>query len=83
MRELLAAGADAYGALVNLCVWVKSNGGMGSLYRSQHELVAVFKNGGAPIATISRLAAMAATAPTCGPMRERPASGGNMRKAFC
>jgi hypothetical protein len=48
LRELLAAGEDAYGALVNLCVWVKSNGGMGSLYRSQHELVAVFKNGGAP-----------------------------------
>ena len=34
--------------LKNLCVWCKSNGGMGSLYRSQHELVAVFKNGRAP-----------------------------------
>src|SRR2546421_9392393 len=32
----------------NLCVWVKSNGGMGSLYRSQHELIGVFKNGKAP-----------------------------------
>lgn len=32
----------------NLCVWVKSNAGMGSLYRSQHELVAVFKKPGAP-----------------------------------
>lgn len=31
--------------LKNLCVWVKNNGGMGSLYRSQHELVFVFKNG--------------------------------------
>ena len=29
----------------NLCVWTKSNGGMGSLYRSQHELIAVFKHG--------------------------------------
>jgi DNA modification methylase len=33
---------------VNLCVWVKSNGGLGSLYRSRHELVFVFKNGKGP-----------------------------------
>jgi DNA modification methylase len=33
--------------LKNLCVWVKSNSGMGSLYRSQHELVFVFKCGAA------------------------------------
>jgi DNA modification methylase len=44
VEELLAAGHDAYGELKNLCVWVKSNGGMGSLYRSQHELVFVFKH---------------------------------------
>ena len=31
--------------LFNLCVWVKNNGGMGSLYRSRHELVFVFRNG--------------------------------------
>jgi hypothetical protein len=43
LEELLAAGRDAYGELKNLCVWVKDNGGMGSLYRSQHELVFVFK----------------------------------------
>jgi 16S rRNA G966 N2-methylase RsmD len=48
LRELLGAGKDVYGALANLCVWVKSNGGMGSLYRSQHELIGVFKNGKAP-----------------------------------
>ncbi|HBC09252.1 MAG TPA: DNA methylase N-4, partial [Rhodospirillaceae bacterium] len=36
------------GPQVNLCVWVKSNGGMGSLYRSRHELVVVYKNGTAP-----------------------------------
>lgn len=30
---------------INLCVWVKTNGGMGSLYRSRHELVLVFRNG--------------------------------------
>ena len=34
LREFLGAGAKAYGDLLNLCVWVKSNGGMGSLYRS-------------------------------------------------
>jgi len=45
LEELLAAGRDAYHELKNLCVWVKSNGGMGSLYRSQHELVFVFKHG--------------------------------------
>ena len=30
---------------LNLCIWSKTNGGMGSLYRSQHELVLVYKNG--------------------------------------
>ena len=45
LREFLGAGAETYDDLLNLCVWVKSNGGMGSLYRSQHELIGVFKNG--------------------------------------
>jgi DNA modification methylase len=44
---LLSAGSVAFDELKNLCVWAKSNAGMGSLYRSQHELVAVFKKGGA------------------------------------
>ena len=43
--EILAAGKQAYEELKALCVWVKDNGGMGSLYRSQHELVFVFKSG--------------------------------------
>ena len=43
--ELLAAGRDVYGELKNLVVWVKDNAGMGALYRSQHELVFVFKRG--------------------------------------
>jgi DNA modification methylase len=43
--ELLAAGRRVYSELKNLCVWVKSNAGMGSLYRSQHELVFVYKYG--------------------------------------
>ena len=45
---LLTAGREAYSELKNLCVWTKTNAGMGSLYRSQHELVAVFKKGSAP-----------------------------------
>jgi DNA modification methylase len=45
LDELLTAGRDVYGELKNLCVWVKDNAGMGSLYRSQHELVFVFKQG--------------------------------------
>lgn len=46
--ELLTAGRRVGLQLTNLCVWVKTNGGMGSLYRSQHELVFVFKKGTAP-----------------------------------
>jgi DNA modification methylase/ParB-like chromosome segregation protein Spo0J len=47
MRELLGAADGVYSALLNLCVWNKDNGGMGSLYRSKHELVFVFKKGDA------------------------------------
>ena len=46
--ELLAASRSVYSECKNLCVWVKTNAGMGSLYRSQHELVHVFKVGTAP-----------------------------------
>ena len=46
--DLLAAGRPVYSELKAICVWNKSNGGMGSLYRSKHEFVAVFKNGTAP-----------------------------------
>jgi DNA modification methylase len=45
MDELLAAGREVYPELKNLCVWAKDNPGMGSLYRSQHELIFVFKYG--------------------------------------
>jgi DNA modification methylase len=43
--ELTMAAAQAYAELKALCIWNKSNGGMGSLYRSKHELVFVYKNG--------------------------------------
>lgn len=45
MLEMHAAGRASRCDLINLCVWAKSNGGMGSLYRSRHELIFVFKNG--------------------------------------
>jgi len=45
MSEILAAGGRAYDTLLNVCVWAKDNGGMGSFYRSQHELFFVFRNG--------------------------------------
>ena len=45
--ELMSAAHDVYSELKNLCVWNKTNGGMGSLYRSKHELVFVLKNGAA------------------------------------
>ena len=41
-------GLGRYAELKNLCVWNKTNGGMGSLYRSKHEFVFVYKNGKAP-----------------------------------
>lgn len=46
-QEILTAGNAAYSELKNICVWRKTNAGMGSLYRSQHEFVFVFKNGSA------------------------------------
>jgi len=45
LYELLVAGRAAKLALKNLCVWAKTNAGMGTFYRSQHELVAAFKVG--------------------------------------
>ena len=45
MRELLDAGDAVFSELKNLCVWNKSNGGMGTFYRSKHELIFVFKVG--------------------------------------
>lgn len=48
MRELFEAGESAFSELKNLCVWNKTNGGMGSFYRSKHELIFVFKAGTAP-----------------------------------
>lgn len=48
LAESLAAGGAAYHELKNIICWVKTNAGQGSFYRSQHELILVFKNGDAP-----------------------------------
>lgn len=47
-RELLDATLVIYGQPKQMCVWKKDNGGMGSFYRSKHELIYVFKQGTAP-----------------------------------
>jgi DNA modification methylase len=46
--ELLEAGQQTYGEMLNLVAWVKSNAGQGSFYRSQHELIGVFRVGEEP-----------------------------------
>jgi DNA modification methylase len=47
LGEVVGAGKGIYSEMKGLCVWNKDNGGMGSFYRSKHELVFVFKVGGA------------------------------------
>ncbi len=48
LRELHEAGSEVYSDLLNVIVWVKTNPGQGSFYRSQHELIFVFRNGDIP-----------------------------------
>ena len=48
LPEILAAGEAVYDELKNLIVWAKDNGGMGTFYRSRHELIFAFKYGMAP-----------------------------------
>ena len=48
MQELMTACNRVYDTMVNLCVWAKTNGGMGSFYRSQHELIFIYKKGTTP-----------------------------------
>ena len=45
IADLIAVGEGLYDALLNLCVWNKGSAGQGSFYRSQHELVAIFRVG--------------------------------------
>lgn len=46
--NLIRAGKQSYDEFANICAWVKNVGGMGSFYRSQHELIAVFRKGKGP-----------------------------------
>ena len=48
MDDVSAVGREIYDARLNLCIWNKSNAGMGSLYRSKHELVFVYRVGSSP-----------------------------------
>ena len=48
MEDVLAVGHPIYDDLLNICVWNKSNAGMGSLYRSKHEMVFVYRVGDTP-----------------------------------
>jgi len=48
MREMLDASDGVYEELKNVITWVKDNGGMGTFYRSRHELIFAFKHGTAP-----------------------------------
>jgi DNA modification methylase len=48
MDDVSAVGRAVYSERLNLCIWNKSNAGMGSLYRSKHELVFVYRVGTAP-----------------------------------
>lgn len=69
LAHLLAAGAVAYDEYKNLCVWTKAQGGMGSLYRSQHELVAIYKKMAPPTSTTSSLGRTAEIDRMSGPTR--------------
>ena len=48
IAEIMSAGTTVYTELKNMLVWVKDNGGMGTFYRSRHELIFAFKHGTAP-----------------------------------
>ena len=48
LQELLNGAGSNYASVLNICIWDKGQGGMGSLYRSQHECVVVFKAGKNP-----------------------------------
>ena len=55
LDDVSAVGRTIYDDLLNICVWNKSNAGMGSLYRSKHEMVFVYRVGSAPHANMVEL----------------------------
>jgi DNA modification methylase len=76
IEPLIAVGKAAGLELINLCVWNKTNGGMGSLYRSKHELVCLSSaNPARPTSTTWSSASTAGTATTSGTTPASTASG--------
>jgi hypothetical protein len=69
MSELLNAGRHAHDTLLNVCVWVKNNGGMGSFYRSRHDSYSSSEAPRPNTATTSNSAASAATEQMFGAIR--------------
>ena len=67
--EVIDAASGIYSELKNVCVWNKNNGGMGSLYRSKHEFVFVYKAGTAPHLNMSSSASTVVIEPTSGTMQ--------------
>jgi DNA modification methylase len=55
LEDVSSVGREIYDDLLNICVWNKSNAGMGSLYRSKHEMVFVYRVGDAPHANMVEL----------------------------
>jgi DNA modification methylase len=55
LDDVSVASREIYGDLLNICIWNKSNAGMGSLYRSKHEMVFVYRVGDAPHANMVEL----------------------------
>ncbi|GAA4028973.1 DNA modification methylase [Sphingomonas rosea] len=55
LDDVSVVGRSVYGELLNICVWNKSNAGMGSLYRSKHEMVFVYRVGDVPHANMVEL----------------------------
>ena len=73
--DLIDVGRELYGDMLNLVVWNKSNAGQGSFYRSQHELIGVFRVGGRAHRNNSNWAASVAIAPMSGPTPASTPSG--------
>jgi hypothetical protein len=67
--EMLLAGRRIFSELKNVVVWNKTNAGMGSFYRSQHELIFVWKKGRAKSINNVQLGKHGRTAAMCGPTR--------------
>ncbi len=76
VADLIGVGERLFDAFKNVIVWNKTNGGMGSFYRSKHELICVFKKGTAPHTNSFGLGDGGAIAPMSGTIRGSARSAG-------